>query len=1164
MRQVGVTIPAQEWGTLKSKYPVNSGLITLNDFTKGTVNIDTQRKGVITKRKAGVTYNSTAFPAPAKDQYEAIFSDGARHLLEVDSGVLRRSTGDTIFVDVTSGYSAISNFEFATTQDRVYFGNAINAAQVYDRVSNYGGVGYTAPKTKDMGAQAPSAAPSVAVQAGGSIPVGAHTYKVTFLYYGSEESNGGPSSVVATTTGGNQTVDVTNLPIGDYGVTARKIYRDDNDGDYVLAGTVNDNTSTSFLDDGSNIVLTPIPTDHDIPPSFGLIALHLDRVFLAKVPGSPHTLFFSNPSQPDIVPTANQLVCNEEDPITALFVYQDKLHVFNRKSFGQILGKTTDQFRYSSIPGSVGCVDNRTIQVRTINDVPVLIWLSDRGYYSYNGQSVDYISEDIEDLINFNIQQADQQKGQNSQTSQSDFQNGTASPGIDLTTTPGQIRTPNPKILFDDKIDWETGVLVNIASISNQNRISVPGQLSEAPASQGSLSGNFAIAGVGFKIGTSVDFTGQSNFDGGSSIGMSILDINDGQGFVTDWAQPVTPPRAGTLSGFTMRFLNGGSSTATYRLKVWRDAAGNPGAVAFTGGSFSVPGSGDIFNPAGTNASASTSVSVAAGEKIWIGAEKLGPFDLFSGTPSGASSPFGSGLALIFAGGTWHNQNGAVVGQYANLSYTFVASPLSNSAQWLSSIFDTKSLFSVGRDIQHTGVYPAGTTATTIVEAGSVVSGGNLIVETSQVFNNLSGSSTVTITNKRYWRIRIQLSTTDDRIIPSVTSIVTLRMALTGTWTSPAIDTTDDSTLYNALNVINNSVPAGTSVDVTIATSPDDITYTSFVPFGSETVDRYAKIKLVLTKNGSEQTPVTSSVELQWTIVANLISSAIDTGVAPPAGLDIFQATSNGNVLIELRSAASEGALSGATFYAVTNGAFPPATITPLQFVQWRVTLTSTADSISTVNDVTVNWFISIVESIRPASIFHDKRYFCALARKNVSTNDVMLELDAKGNWRQHEGLKISTFSFFFNQPYYGSAQVGTIFRFFEGFKDDAVNNIPIVINTKSTDFTTERFNNRRRLKTLLELILIGTGTGAAYTVSFSLDNGKTFIPMKDEGGTTVFTSVVDEAFERRFRVDYTFGNPVSARTIMFQITTNDQYDIELHEAQAFAWVDMSEPVTTG
>ena len=187
MRKLEIQVPGagKAWGTTKTKYPDDTDFIQQNDLTGDSKNFDTSVKGIATKRLGGVNYNPTTFASPNKDEYEAIFTDGTHHLLILEGGNLRYTSGGGTFTLVTAGYTSNGNFEFTLYDDRVYFDNGVDSPQVYDRTSTYGGVVYTpVPKTKVMGAQAPSSAVTFAADtAGGSVPAGAHTYKVTFLYY---------------------------------------------------------------------------------------------------------------------------------------------------------------------------------------------------------------------------------------------------------------------------------------------------------------------------------------------------------------------------------------------------------------------------------------------------------------------------------------------------------------------------------------------------------------------------------------------------------------------------------------------------------------------------------------------------------------------------------------------------------------------------------------------------------------------------------------------------------------------------------------------------------------------------------------------------------------------------------------------------------------------
>lgn len=79
----------------------------------------------------------------------------------------------------------------------------------------------------------------------GSVTSGTHTYVVTFVTNGVETGYGPPSNVV--TADGSHKIDLTNIPLGPSGTTARNIYRTvaGNTGAYKLALTINDNTTTS-------------------------------------------------------------------------------------------------------------------------------------------------------------------------------------------------------------------------------------------------------------------------------------------------------------------------------------------------------------------------------------------------------------------------------------------------------------------------------------------------------------------------------------------------------------------------------------------------------------------------------------------------------------------------------------------------------------------------------------------------------------------------------------------------------------------------------------------------------------------------------------------------------------------------------------------------------
>ena len=1151
MKKVSVTIPQQGWGTIKTKYASDSLFVRLDELTGGSKNFDSLMNGNITKRLGGTNYNPSTFPSPAKDQFEAIFTDGVHHLLIVEGGNLRFSSGGGTFTLVTGGYSPLGNFEFALFSDRVYFDNGIDSPQVYDRTTSYGGVSYAAPQTKVMGAQPPVTPVTFAADtAGGLVPAGGHTYKVTFLYYDSEESNGGPASALHTVANPNNTVHLTAIPIGGYGVTARKIYRDDNDGVYRLVGTITDNTTTIFTDAASTGTAL-IPSTNNVPPSFKYITTNLDRTWIAGVPGDPSSLRFSEAGLPDIFPSANDILCNPEDPITALVVYDKKVYVFNRNSFGRILGNTRDTFQYVPFPGAVGCVDNRSIRVRTIEGVPTLVWLSDKGVWGTNGSSVEYLSDAIEDLVNLNIQQASQVKGQNAQTSQSSFQAGTPSPGIDLTTFPGTITTPNPKRVWDDESDWEGGSsLVNIATNDGTNQIKVP-TLHAPTFASGTHSNTQEVSGT-LRLPLSTDFTGVNQ------TGLSNCRYSNAGNNPQEMAQRFSVPRSGTVTSISIRYHAHGNGPGSATIQLYADSFGIPGSVIYSGPSHNVGfhGSEETLTDGGLG------ISLTAGTNYWIGVSQnisVQGGDGTSNTNPGPqfSTDINAGLCLRKISGSWTTffAGGLTVTPTAlRMSYNFISTAIASSGQWTGPIYDSQSDSAVGANVTHTGSFPAGCSSVTTIEASNSFDMSGAVTQT---FPNLNGSGAVSLSGYRYWRIKMSLATSDDRTTPQL-GPATLTYSTTGVWISEVIDHTTDITVLNALSFVS-TVPVGTTATIEIATSANNITYTAFGSLGSALVQRYSKVRITLTTTGDNATtPSVISAELDWTLVSNLVSSAIDTGNTP-AGWDIFQAQfalNGGTATFYMRSATTAPGLAAETFVAVTNGTFP--TIPVRRFVQWKVIITSMADSVPTVDSVTVNWFISQVSSIRVASLFFNRTYYLAAAEFNQLTNNVLIVYDGEGKWRTYRGVSVNTLGLFFNDPYYGSATEGRIIRFLLGATDQGTP-IEMVLETKAIDF-----GDLEHTKIGRKVYVKGRNTGAVFQVYMSFDGGTTYNLMTDVlTGLTSFTTTSDNTpFRRRFQMVFTLGTPTAGKTVSVKIVESTAAPAEIDNIKIEAWVRQGELVS--
>lgn len=1147
MQKQKFTLPTNKWGTLKSKYQPESNNVTPDEFTVGSYNFWTNIDGTIEKRPTSVVYNPIDLSNPGRDQFEAIFTSGTHHLLFMDGSSLKYTTGDGVTHTATTGLTVSANMEYTMYQNRVYMDDGIDSPGVYDLTASYGGVSYSPPQYKAMGVQPPVAAPTFAADSGTGL-TGSYHYIVTFLYYGFEESNGGPASVLHAVA--NKTINLTAIPIGGYGVTARKIYRDANDGNYLLVATISDNTTTVYAD-ALSAGTFPIPTSNNLPPVFSYIALNLSRLWVAGVAGTPTTLYWSNPGLPDIFDPNNFVLCNPKDPIQAIFVYQGITVVLNRHSIGQILGNTDDTFYYQEVPGSVGCVDNRSIQVRTIDGVPTLMWLSDRGVYGFNGSSVVYLSDPIEDEVNLNLQQVSFTTGSNSQSSQADYAGGTASPSIDIASNPGTITVLDPEKILQDEADWEGGSsLSNLATADGTNQLKVPTRFMPTTL-QGTLGGAAVLDG--FNQITLTTVATQSLPNTGNT--------NDGfMGFGTGTLPPVgigtqiTFQHAGTLTSATVYIASDASGTTNnYRIRMYSDTLGQPGSLLFQ-----ATGTTPNTAPAHTviPTTVSPNVAMSANTPYWITLE----FTLNDQgvLPALLSNSFPSQVtaAKILLNGIWVTPAGAggfgkiVFGNPSQFGQTVVAFPTAfaftqtavpSTGTWASAVYDSASVGSasgVVAKIFTSFVGSGSRTVTLFVDASNDSTMSTGVTTVSSV--NPPFPFTVTTTNLRYWRLRVTLFTPDNTFAPVVSSPLELDFSTTGTWISQPIDCTTDVTSYDALSLVDN-IPAGTSVTVTVATSADNITYSTFGPIGSATVHRWIKIKIILTTDSSNaNTPSVTFLRLSWQQTSTFTSSVINVGQVP-TGWGVFQnqsVTNGGTLTFYMRSAASSGAISAATFFVVSNGVFPPAGVAPLQFTQWKIVFTSAVTELPQVSSVTLNWFIGSTQSpIRVASLFFNKTYYLAAAEIGQPNNNVVIVYDFEGKWRLFRNVNINSLSLFFNQPFYCDAVLKKINQWL----------IPAtgLGEVITMDVRTKAFNgnDEDHLKNVRSFRVTGLNTGTTVHAYYSVDRGTTWFEMLNVQGVAGYVTTNDGSkFNVYFVPDYDAGNPVSGVTVMFRIVSADAY----------------------
>lgn len=1139
MNKQSVVLPGagRKWGSYISKYQPDSSDVLDNMFTANSKNFITDQTGMIDKRQGGVQWNRTNFGNAAKDVYEAVFESGARHFLRVGGGVLSASTGTGLFDNITTGYSTLGNFEWVTYQDRSYGDNGVNSPQVYDIATSYGGVTYsfTTAKTKVMGAQAPLTAPtSGAYTGGGSVPVGSHRYKVTFMYYDSEESNGSAGSATQTATGGTQTGHLSSIPIGGYGVTARNIYRDNNDGVYLLLDTIPDNTTTTYTDTlliGSTP--TPIPLFNDVPPTFSKAALWLDSIFIAPS-GETNTVRYSNTGAPDIFDPSNFIVCQSDDVITALYVYNGKLYVFGLHSFGSIEGNTPDTFYYHNISNLIGCVDNRSIQVRSIVSVPTLWWLSDKGFYYSNGNTVEYGSDFIQDLVNLNLAQVNYSTNKNTQSSFADFSGDTSSPGIDLSINPGAINTLNPRQAYNSTADWLAGLSLSNLKTSDTPFLEVPTQFTAALGS-GVLGGSAQISGSNVTLPGGSNFTGESHGSQGTT--NWINDAVNTRYFAKALAQSFIPTLTGTLnqiSGITTRnYWSNHSGSFTMTVSVNADSGGLPGGV-LASQSFSLP---MLFDTQQSIPTATLNVGLTGGTKYWIVVAitqisndgQFSAFDFSTGWSTG-QNVLGQNL-----GGIWTTVSPPQAPTPRQLAgtYTYTTAVVPESGTWISPVYDSGGASAVAASIIVSGSYP-GSSSGSITVFGSASP--TMSSPTSQVVSNPNGSTSLSLSGFRYWQVVENLSAPTPISSVPVMGTPTLLFNITGTWISNPIHATTDNTGWGTLTYTGNT-PLGTSVTLQIATSPDNITYSAFGAVGSAATQPWAKVKIILTTDaGNVTSPNIISVTLTWNLTSQIESSAIDTGTTP-AGFGVIQweqTNTSGTVIFYIRTATTALGLAAASYVAVLNGDFP--NLSALRFVQWKLILTATADNTPEITSVTVNWFTSSgTAGVRVASIFFNKTYYISVATTGATANNTLIQLDQFGNWRIQKDTSIGTFLSYFNTLYFTD---GITDKIFNGFTADTDDGVAITMDVRTKAWSA---NNDLFLKVPRAFKVTGINTGTTIHAYYSNDRGATWIEMLNEQGNTGFvTDISKTEFVVLFAPD---GDTLtSGRTLMFRIVSSDAF----------------------
>jgi hypothetical protein len=143
------------------------------------------------------------------------------------------------------------------------------------------------------------------VGAGTGITATSISYQVTMD--GDVYTCGAVSNTVSAAT--NQSIDLTNIPLGPIGTADRKIYRKDSGtgGAYKLVTTIANNTATTYTDTATSGSLgTTIPPVTDDMPKGSILQVHRERLFISGDPNEPNRIYFSNVYAPWFIQVTTQ------------------------------------------------------------------------------------------------------------------------------------------------------------------------------------------------------------------------------------------------------------------------------------------------------------------------------------------------------------------------------------------------------------------------------------------------------------------------------------------------------------------------------------------------------------------------------------------------------------------------------------------------------------------------------------------------------------------------------------------------------------------------------------------------------------------------------------------------------------------------------------------
>jgi len=256
--------------------------------------------GAVDKRDPVSFLNTSDYGGPVTGLYRYYTSNGGAHWVSSCDTKIKYTTDAGTATDLRTGLTTGKRTTFVTYKDLLIGSNGYDNIWVWD--------GDTTNKvTWELGA-----CKALSSTASGSMDNNVYYYAVT-IGSADEYVCGAVSNTISVGTSG--AAQLSNIPMGPAGTTARRLYRTEGGGSTLyLIDTISDNTTTEYTDTIADTTATPYPAVTDDMPKGTMLKIHRERLFISGDPNDPNKIYYANPYLPHYIQQTTNLDYMEISP----------------------------------------------------------------------------------------------------------------------------------------------------------------------------------------------------------------------------------------------------------------------------------------------------------------------------------------------------------------------------------------------------------------------------------------------------------------------------------------------------------------------------------------------------------------------------------------------------------------------------------------------------------------------------------------------------------------------------------------------------------------------------------------------------------------------------------------------------------------------------------